>query len=102
MPKNNLTAINPVSEADVEAILVERVEALGGACEKTVCPGSRGYFDRVAVLPGSPARVIFLEVKRPKGGRVAKHQAARHALYRSLGAEVAVIKRIADIDRLLG
>ena len=46
--------------------------------------------------------VWFLEVKRPKGGRVAKHQRMRHDAYIALGAKVAVVESLADVDRLLG
>jgi hypothetical protein len=86
-------------EKKIEDYLVERVEALGGAAEKTICPSARGYFDRVVVLPGG--RVIFCEVKKPKGGRVSRHQKLRHERYRTLGVEVAVVKTIDDVDRLL-
>jgi hypothetical protein len=86
-------------EKIVEEELVRRVRAIGGRAEKTTVLGSRGYFDRIVVLPGG--RVIFCECKRPKGGVLSPHQIERHAQYRSLGAVVAVISNSADIDRLL-
>lgn len=101
-------------ESSVEAYFVARVEALGGVAEKTRAIGSRGYFDRVAVIPiwygathpkiGQPvARVIFAELKRPKGGRLAEHQRQRQVLYRcKLGAEAVVLKSKEDVDALLG
>jgi hypothetical protein len=88
-----------VKESEIEKYFCRQVEALGGIAEKTVSPSGRGYFDRVAVLPGG--RVIFAEIKKPKGSRVAVHQKARHERYRILGCEVVVIKSFADVDRLL-
>lgn len=85
-------------ESVIEQYLVDCVEALGGVAEKTRA-GTRGYFDRVVVLPGG--RTIFCELKKPKGSRTAVHQSARHTRYRRLGAEVALIKTVADVDRLL-
>jgi hypothetical protein len=93
--------IRPKSRENVvETELVRRVEALGGIAEKTVSPGGRGYFDRVVILPGG--RVIFVECKRPQGGKVSAHQLIRHKRYRTLGVEVAVISTEADIETLLG
>lgn len=48
------------------------VEQLGGLCLKWVCPGWAGVPDRIILLPGG--RVMFVETKRPKGGRTAALQ----------------------------
>jgi hypothetical protein len=69
-------------ESIVEAYLVKRVAELGGVAEKTTALGSRGYFDRTVVLPGG--RVIFCELKKPKGGRLSPQQIRRHTLYRTI------------------
>lgn len=111
-------------ESTVEDYFVARVEALGGVAEKTRAIGSRGYFDRVAVIPARtiadlpeappsivalilaagplPARVIFAELKRPKGGRLSVHQIQRIQRYRAIGAEVVVLSTKAHVDELLG
>jgi len=97
-----LTQINravKASEADIEAELLRRVAEAGGICEKVTVLGRRGYFDRLIVLPGN--RVIFCEVKKPRGSRVSPHQRQRHARYRALGAVVVICKTLADIDALL-
>jgi len=86
-------------EIAVENELVQRVKALGGIAEKGSVPGRRGFFDRIVVLPGG--RVIFVECKRPQGGRLSAHQILRLDIYRKLGAAVAVVRNSADIDRLL-
>jgi len=86
-------------ESAVETELVRRVRAMGGRCEKVTVLGSRGFFDRIVVLPGG--KVAFCECKRPKGGRLSPHQISRIRIYELLGAVVAIIKNSADIDRLL-
>ena len=89
-----------VKERAVEAELVARVEALGGLCEKVMCVGKRGFFDRLIVLPGP--RIIFAEIKRPRFSRVAPHQQKYYDTFRALGVvDVYFVKNSADIDRLL-
>jgi hypothetical protein len=88
-----------VKESAVEAELVRRVEALGGVCIKIQAIGVRGFFDRIVVLPGG--RVIFAEVKKPKGGRLSAHQIRYADLFTALGVRVACVRDSADITRLL-
>lgn len=59
-------------ERDIEQKLRRLVEKRGGWCLKWVCPGWSGVPDRIVLLPGG--RVIFVETKRPKGGRLSKMQ----------------------------
>ena len=87
-----------VKENSVESELV-RVHALGGRCEKVTVIGSRGFFDRLVVLPGG--RVMFVECKRPRGGRLSPHQIERMRDYTALGAVACVVSNSADIDELL-
>ena len=88
-----------VKENAIENELVRRVKAAGGIAEKVTVIGARGFFDRLVILPGG--RVVFVECKRPKGGRLSQHQIQRHARYKALGVEVAMIKHSNDITRLL-
>lgn len=44
----------------------------GGMCLKWVCPGWTGVPDRIILLPDG--KVIFCELKRPKGGRLSPMQ----------------------------
>jgi len=92
-------AVKAVRENIIEEELVRRVRALGGRAEKVTVLGTRGFFDRIVVLPGG--KVIFVECKRPKGGRLSPHQIQRIAHYRVLGAAVAEVRNSEDIDRLL-
>lgn len=59
-------------EKDIERKLRQMVEDHGGLCLKWVCPGWSGVPDRIVLLPGG--RIIFVELKRPKGGRISKMQ----------------------------
>lgn len=54
-------------EKFLEQKLVRRVKAVGGLCLKWSSPGAAGVPDRIVLLPGG--RVIFVEMKRPQGGR---------------------------------
>lgn len=55
-------------EKDIETKLRQMVERHGGRCLKWVCPGWVGVPDRIILLPGG--RALFVETKRPKGGRI--------------------------------
>ena len=61
-----------VLEKDIEEKLRKMVESHGGKCLKWVCPGWSGVPDRIVLLPGG--RIIFVETKRPKGGKLSKMQ----------------------------
>jgi len=88
-----------VKESAIETELVRRIEALGGVAEKVTVLGRRGFFDRLVVLPGN--NVWFVELKRPKGGRLSPHQRVRHKIYLGLQANIAIVRNMADIDRLI-
>lgn len=59
-------------EKEIEKKLVNIVKKYGGLCLKWICPGWAGVPDRIVLLPGG--KVIFVELKRPKGGVVSKRQ----------------------------
>jgi len=89
-----------VREASIEEHLRGRVNNLGGVCIKLPPMGLRGVPDRVIVLPG--ARVIFAELKRPKGGVISAHQQWWRDKLVGLGCEHHFIKTRAEVDALLG
>lgn len=70
-------------EKEIEAKLVNVVRRRGGLCLKWVCPGWAGVPDRMVLLPGG--RVVFVELKRPKGGVVSSRQRWWAEKLRSLG-----------------
>jgi hypothetical protein len=86
-------------ESAIERQLCERVKALGGICVKTRAIGRRGFFDRLVLLPGG--KVWFVELKRPRGGRLSPHQAWYLKTFTELGAAVMIIKSPEQIDQLL-
>ena len=59
-------------EKDIERKLRNMVEEHDGHCLKWVCPGWGGVPDRIVLLPRG--RVVFVELKRPKGGRLSPMQ----------------------------
>lgn len=59
-------------EKDIEKKFRQAVSRHGGLCLKWVCPGWSGVPDRIVLLPGG--RIIFCELKRPKGGRLSDLQ----------------------------
>lgn len=70
-------------EKDIERKLRREVERRGGRCLKWVCPGWAGVPDRIVLLPGG--RIYFVELKRPKGGKLSAMQLKWGEWLRELG-----------------
>jgi hypothetical protein len=60
-------------ESEIENYLIWSVETLGGRAWKFKSPNQRGVADRIVCLPNG--ETWFVELKRPKGGRLAPLQA---------------------------
>jgi hypothetical protein len=86
-----------IDERDVEARLVRAVADRGGLCLKLDSGSKKGIQDRLVLLPG--ARVVFVELKRPDGGRVGVLQKVRQTQIRRLGFESVIVKDSADLER---
>ncbi len=85
-------------EKDIEAALRVKIEARGGRCIKWVCPGWAGVPDRIILLPGG--RVIFVETKRPKGGKVSPRQRKWAEILQGLGFDHYFVWTMADVHVL--
>lgn len=59
-------------ETSIEGYLRERVKDVGGLCVKLNPASLVGIPDRLVILPGG--WVVFVEVKKPKGGVVGRLQ----------------------------
>ena len=86
-------------EREVEGYLIRRVEALGGRCLKWTSPGTTGLPDRIVLLPRG--RVLFVELKRPKGSRVGKLQDYWRRVLRGLGLPAYITYTRHAIDAML-
>jgi len=84
-------------EVHVERHLVKRVEEAGGIQRKLEPGGQSHWPDRLVILPGG--RVVFVELKRPKGGRLSAGQVEMIQRLRALGAEVATLWSKENVDR---
>jgi hypothetical protein len=90
-----LSQTNPLEER-VELYLTNSVKAMRGMCVKLKDPSRRGAPDRIVCLPGHPS--YFVELKRPKNGRLAAHQTRYHDDLRAAGQKVWVIWSYEEVD----
>lgn len=82
-------------EKEIERKLVEMIKRHGGRCEKLVNVGCKGFPDRTVLLPGG--QIVFVETKRPKGGRYSALQNKWRDWLLALGCEYY---RIKDLEQL--
>ena len=85
-------------EKDIEAKLRKVVERHGGLCLKWVCPGWSGVPDRMILLPSG--RLMFAELKRPKGGKVEELQKWWRRRLTAFGFDCWVVLNERDIRTL--
>lgn len=94
-----MTKLDNVLEVTVEDYLVNTCEGLCGVALKVLVKGRRGFPDRLCILPGGV--VFFVELKRPKGGRVAPLQTTWHKMLSALGVKVFVCKTKDEVDEAI-
>lgn len=85
-------------ESSIEDYLRDRVQRAGGYCIKLPAELYVGIPDRLVILPNY---VIFVELKRPEGGRVAKTQSWWRDTLRNMGHYAEVLRSKEEIDQLL-
>lgn len=86
-------------ESEVEGYLRKLVERRGGVCIKFLPDYSRGFPDRILLLPGG--KLTWVETKRPQGGRLSPAQKVQHVLLRRLGQRVEVVWTKEQADALV-
>jgi hypothetical protein len=91
---------NQTKERQVENHLKKVVEASGGIAIKLSPIGYVGIPDRLVLLPGGV--LIFVEVKRPKGGVVAPLQVWWANKLKKLGFRHEFALTQDDVDRIIG
>lgn len=87
-----------MNESRIERHLVDGVKKLGGLCVKFVSPGTPGVPDRIIIT--ATGRIIFAELKA-ENGRLAKIQRYTIGEMQKRGADVRVVKGIAEVNQLL-
>lgn len=85
-------------ESTIEAYLVKRINALGGIALKGAVPGRR-FIDRICVL--SDGVTLWVECKKPKGGRRTAHQEKTIETLLDLGHFAFFVKTKAEIDHVI-
>jgi hypothetical protein len=87
-------------EQSIETYLRDRVRGAGGLCVKLGAASYVGIPDRLVVLPGG--RVLFIEVKKPKGGVIGKLQYVWRDRLREMGMEHRFVFTRDDVDDIIG
>jgi hypothetical protein len=87
-------------EAQIESYLVRRITDLGGITAKMTIRGQRGWPDRLVCLP--EGRMMLVELKRPKGGRLSPSQRRLFGLLEHLGVPVRLLNTYEAIDQEFG
>ncbi len=86
-------------ENEVERYLRTSVEDMGGECPKFLSEYKRGWPDRIVILPGGVQ--VWVETKRPVGGRLSPSQLVAHEKMRRLGLRVYVAYTKKQVRSLL-
>lgn len=84
-----------ILEREIETKLRLMVVRAGGKCLKWVCPGWSGVPDRIVLLPHG--RIVFVELKRPKGSKVSELQRWWAKELRALGFKYEKVKNVDDL-----
>jgi hypothetical protein len=87
-----------ILEEVVEDALVGGCEALDGFCWKLRMPWFTGVPDRLVILPGF---IGFVELKRPKGGKLSKRQEIVHGQLACLGFPVKTLNTVELVAKYL-
>lgn len=87
-------------ERSLERVLIRLVKRRRGRAYKFSSPGKRSVPDRLVVLPGKPAKIYFIELKR-KGKKLTPAQGEERARLKALGAEAYAVDNEEDVELIL-
>ena len=96
---NGTKGLRAMKETKVEAYLVAQVKARRGFVRKVKWVGRRGCPDRYVSIPNVWAG--FVELKRPRGGKLSLGQINEINLLSDAGTRVAIVHSIEEIDQWL-
>jgi hypothetical protein len=85
-------------EVSIEAHLRDQVQRTGGYCIKLPAGLYVGIPDRLVILHDY---VIFVELKKPKGGQVEKVQKWWQWRLREMGHHAEILRTKDEVDKLL-
>lgn len=95
MTKKMSLSIN--SESQVENRLLKQLEGFG-LCLKWVSPGNSGVPDRIIMARG---RVFFVELKKPKNGKLSALQKWRQRQFANHGVDIVCLWTFEEVDLFL-
>lgn len=84
-------------ESSVENYLVKRVAEIGGETRKLKWIGRRGAMDRLVLYRGAH----FVELKRPKGGKLSAQQATEYETFTRLNVSIHIVNTKAKVDEFI-
>lgn len=85
----------PRLESDLEREVVKWCESRGYLCLKLAIIGLRGFPDRTII--DNDGRVTFVELKKPKGGRLSHQQKLMHTYLRSHSHNVVMARTLEEV-----
>jgi hypothetical protein len=88
-----------VREVSIESYLKKAVEKTGGLCLKLSPANYVGIPDRLVILPGGV--IVFVELKRPRGGIIAPMQERWRDMLVRLGCRHAFVNTREGVDSLM-
>lgn len=94
---NDLNDCGNIVEADIDSYFVETVSAYGGITKRIAYRAERGCADHLTGFASN--RLFLVELKRPKGGRIAALQDRDAKLWSEVGVEKVYLKSHAEVLR---
>lgn len=86
-------------EIEIENHLRDQITTLDGLCMKFIDPGQKGAPDRLVVLAGRPT--FYVELKRPRLGRLSDAQKRYHRRLRDRGQRVWTLWSKDEVDAFI-